>query len=213
MKRTSINVLCVVIILILASNVLTTLWTGIQAFIAGWNAPIVAETTLMPVRVALHHYHSAPIAPGDTVYLDHDQVFPAMVDRATLMMPDHSVPLGVQIVDCVGILVILTLLVLLVIQFLKFIVNINRGLIFEYANIRHLRRFGIYLIGISLMQCVMGLSNDYAISLLGLSSYGVPLTSAWTLPWSDMLFGCLALLMAQVWTRGLRMREEQELTI
>lgn len=213
MKKTSINALCVIIILILASNVLTTLWTGVQAFVSGYNAPNPSGELLTPVRVAMNHYRTASIAPSDTVYLDGGKTYAAMVDRATLMMPDHSFWIGAQIIDSVCIVAVIVLLVLLIIQFVKFIVNINRGLIFEYVNIRHLRRFGVYLLAISAVQCIMGLANDYAISRLGLSSCGVALVSAWTLPWSDMLFGCLALLMAQIWTRGLRMREEQELTI
>lgn len=213
MKKTSINTLCVIIILILASNVLTALWTGFHAFLSGYNAPLDTEEVLTPVRVAMNHYRTASIAPSDTVYLDGGHTYSAMVDRATIMLPDHSFWIGAQIVDSVCIVAIIVLLVLLIIQFVKFIVNINKGLIFEFVNIRHLRRFGVYLLVIAALQCLMGLTNDYAISRLGLTSCGVALTSAWTLPWSDMLFGCLALLMAQIWTRGLRMREEQELTI
>ena len=38
-------------------------------------------------------------------------------------------------------------------------------------------------------------------------------TTYWTLPWSVLIIGLISLLMAEIWARGLQMREEQELTI
>lgn len=215
MKRLSINSLCIIIIAILATNVLTVCWGGADALMAGFKAaddPAVEQMT--PFNIKVVRAGDSRFAPTDTIYLDDGRVYSAMVDRATVLLPSHEIPLATEIVNAVCIVTSFVLLILLIIQFIKFIVNINKGHIFEYENIRHLRRFGIYLLVIACIQCFMGLYNDYTLSQLNLTDKtGLALTDAWSIPWSDFLFGSLALLMAQIWTRGLKMRELQDLTI
>ncbi|MDE7159527.1 MAG: DUF2975 domain-containing protein [Muribaculaceae bacterium] len=220
MKKISINTLCIIIIAILATNVLTVCWGSANAFMAGLNAGFNSGSdgayieSVTPFKVKVVREGNSLFAPTDTIYLDDGRTFPAMVDRATVLLPTHSVPLAAEIVNAVAVVAIFVLLVMLIIQFVKFIVNINKGHIFEYKNIRHLRRFGIYLLAIACLQCFAGLYNDYILFRMNLSdATGLALADAWTVPWSDFLFGCLALLMAQIWTRGLKMRELQDLTI
>ena len=219
MKKISINTLCIIIIAILATNVLTVCWDSADAFMAGWNSGMTAEEDShiefsTPFRMKVIREGSSRFSPTDTIYLDDGRVYAAMVDRATVLLPSHDVPLAAEVVNAIAILASFVLLILLIIQFVKFIININRGQIFEFKNIRHLRRFGIYLLAIAFLQCFVGLYNDYILSRLNLTDdTGLALADAWTMPWSDFLFGCLALLMAQIWTRGLKMRELQDLTI
>lgn len=214
MKKISINALCIIIIAILATNILTTIWSGTMAFLDGWKAAdnkFVEQS--IPLNIQVPRSPDMRFVPTDTATLDGDKVFPAIVKRATIFVPSHESPSQLRIFNSICMLGQLVLLMMLIAQFIKFIVNINKGLIFEYVNVVHLRRFGIYLILIALLQCAIGLCDDYSVRLMGLTNDGLPVTSGWSMPWTDFLFGCLALLMAQIWTRGLRMREEQDLTI
>lgn len=99
------------------------------------------------------------------------------------------------------------------IEFIKFIININKGYIFDNKNVKRLKRFSYYLISISVLKCVAGVIEDCLFSQLGLEMDGYSISSYWLLPWGTLLLGLLSLLMAQVWSRGIEMKEEQELTI
>ena len=55
--------------------------------------------------------------------------------------------------------------------------------------------------------------EDYMLSNLSLNLDGYTISSYWELPWDTMLLGLLALLMAQVWSYGLQLKEDQALTI
>ena len=107
----------------------------------------------------------------------------------------------------------LVLYVLLLIQFIRFIVNINRGNIFDNKNVTRLRRFAFYLISISVIKCLGGLIEDCMLAKMNLNLDGYELSTYWEMPWDTMLLGLLALLMAQVWSYGLQLKEEQSLTI
>ncbi len=219
MKKISINTLCIILIAILATNVLSVCWASADAFMAGWNSGLNPEEesqieVTTPFKMKVIREGRSRFAPTDTIYLEDGRVYPAMVDRATVLLPSHDVPLAAEIVNAVTVLASFVLLILLIIQFVKFILNINREQIFESKNVRHLRRFGIYLLAIACLQCFTGLYNDYILARLNLTdSTGLALADAWTIPWSDFLIGCLALLMAQIWARGIKMRELQDLTI
>jgi hypothetical protein len=66
---------------------------------------------------------------------------------------------------------------------------------------------------ISILQIAYGMTDQYSINAMHLEIDGYDLSSAWVMPWSTLLVGLVSLLMAKIWSTGLKMREEQELTI
>ena len=136
-----------------------------------------------------------------------------MLDRATVLIPDstRSDALEWMIIGCYAAGVIL--FVCFVVAFVKFIININKGRIFVRKNIGLLRRIAWYLISVALLRCAGGIADDTMLSNMPVKLGAYEVTTYWTLPWSVLIIGLISLLMAEIWARGLQMREEQELTI
>lgn len=214
MKRTSINILCLIIIAILTSNVISLTWTGVEGLLDGYDAAGSAvEESWLPMTARLIRPQGMPVENPDTMMLDSGRAYPVIFRDVTLLVPDRYFSTGYMASQLIYMTVSIVLFVTLTVQFLKFIININKGRIFERVNLRHLRLFGICLLALAVMQCLIGIYDDYILSSLGMDSDGIVVRGVWSMPWSTMLIGCLALLMERIWSVALRMREEQELTI
>lgn len=99
-----------------------------------------------------------------------------------------------------------------IVLFVKIIVAINRSDIFNWRNVRRLRRLGILLIvgfGCSLLAEYLSLCNLREV--LSLQNYDLTLSD--TVDITTFVLGLTALIVAEVFAIGLKMKEEQELTI
>jgi hypothetical protein len=102
------------------------------------------------------------------------------------------------------------LFIIACVQFYKLIVSVARSKIFEWSNVKRLRYIGGVLIVLFLFEFIIGLIfllrvGEY-ISLPGYHLDGeinaIPL-----------ILGLFLLLVAEIFAKGLRLKEEQELTI
>lgn len=99
-----------------------------------------------------------------------------------------------------------------VVFFIKIIVAINRSNIFNWRNVRRLRLLGILLIvgfGCSWLAEYLSLCNLREV--LSLQNYDLTLTDIVDV--TNLVLGLTALIIAEVFAIGLKMKEEQELTI
>ena len=222
MKKTSINILCVVIILILAGSVMTPAYyltsSALSGFVAGWNEAASGNELPESVsRSSVSLYFDPTVEkvlmPDDTVTFDDGRRYPMTVTRASILIKENETPAWSKWTGIVCTFGMLVCAIFLVIAFLKFIININRGEVFVEKNVRLLRRFSILLLVISGFQLLGGIMDDIMISRLNLKLEGYSLSAYWLIPWGNVLLGFLALLIAQVWYRGIRIEEEQKLTI
>lgn len=101
----------------------------------------------------------------------------------------------------------------LIIAFIRFIVSVNRGQIFDSINVVRLARIGWMLIAAGLLEVCSGISQTFLVGAIGFVSDGYMLKASWLPPFSEMLLGLFALMLAAIWKRGLAMQKEQELTI
>lgn len=229
MKKTSINILCILIILLITGSVVSPMLYIGEVFLAGVKDGYEQKTAIddgqMAEKDAYHpsDYNMVDLnfTPGmstllhstDSITFNNGDKFQTIQSRSVLIVPkdkwegDYNWCLNILYFAC------LVLYVLLLIQFIRFIININRGNIFDNKNVTRLRRFAWYLISISVLKCVAGLTEDHMLSKLSLQLDGYTLSSYWEMPWDTMLLGLLALLMAQVWSYGLQLKEDQSLTI
>lgn len=113
-----------------------------------------------------------------------------------------------------GLLSLISLFFILkaVVNFYKLINAINHEVIFDWTNVRRLNRIGRFLlIAFFLMQAYMVMAYVTANRLIELEGYRFNF-------WCDyesmtLILGLIALLVARIFAIGLKMKEEQELTI
>lgn len=150
---------------------------------------------------------------SDSITFSNGEKYPIILNRAIVVVPAEKNDSPLSWLAVAIYISCSVLFVLLMIEFIKFIININRGEIFSDSNVVRLKRFAWYLISIALLNIAAGVIEDYIVAGMGLKLDGYYPTAYWMIPWANLLLGLVALLMSQIWSRGLEMKEEQELTI
>lgn len=223
MKKTSVYILSVIVIAVLACSVLAPAFrlisTAAEGFIAGFNAGmesaesgITAPKIDTSIEVNFKPQISTMIAPPDTLALS-GEAKPIVLEKAAVMVSDSKIPGWYPWVTGFCYPLEIILLIILIWKFLKFTINISKGRIFEKCNVRLLRQFSYMLLAIALLEICSGIANDIIFSGFGFNLEGYRLSAYWDFPWSDILLGSTGLLMAQVWSIGMDLKQDQELTI
>lgn len=227
MNKISINLICALIIVILGASIAAPLFKIGNIFYAGFmegftsagNGDSEIATELMayedsaPVDIEFVPDIPTMLAGNDSIAIGTSAKYPVILDRASVLVPEKELSSPLSWTTTIFYIVSLVLFILLMIEFIKFIININKGVIFDEKNVKRLTRFSYYLISIAILRCAVGIIEDIMISNINLEFKGYTISAYWSIPWSTLLLGLLALLMAKVWSRGLDMEKEQELTI
>lgn len=213
MKKTTVNLLCILIIGILSCSIIVPGINISQAFIKGYNDGVDSEIVYTPVRVSYKVTDSEYFHPDKNIKSADGETYPFSSHSGILMVHDNKIPNWYFGVTLASFIAELVLFILLIVEFLQFIININHNRLFDHRNVKRLRRFGIYLIFIALLQCVLGICDDSVVNSLNISDSTVSLEASWGFPWGNLLIGMIALLMSQIWSIALEMKKEQDLTI
>lgn len=108
--------------------------------------------------------------------------------------------------------IVLIAIITLFITFIRLINKINKSVIFDWGNVAKLRRIGycmiIMFVGMGLMGWMHHL--DYTANVV-LKDYVISADGIWN--FTLLISGLAVLLMGEIFAIGLRMQEEQELTI
>lgn len=95
---------------------------------------------------------------------------------------------------------------------LRLVIAINRSEIFSWNNVHRLRKVGtLLLLGFLLQGAQLWLLFHRLDDVFAMQGYSLSLREAITL--SNLLLGLVALIVAEVFAIGLKLKEEQELTI
>lgn len=113
-----------------------------------------------------------------------------------------------------GMLGLLTFVAIIwaIVLFFKLIVAVNRSRIFNWQNVRRLRRMGLLLIagfGCSFLSSYLSLCNLREV--LVLQNYDLSISDL--VSTTILVIGLTALIVAEVFAIGLKLQEEQDLTI
>jgi len=112
----------------------------------------------------------------------------------------------------IGVGLIMIPLALALVWFIKFIVNVNRGVIFDWKNVRLLRKTGWFYVIISLVFIVL-LQIIHHTQLPVMAHYSI--NTLVELPDFIMTLsdGFLFLLMAEIFAVGLKQKEELDAVV
>ena len=216
MKR-RLNLLCAVILLVLGWSVVMSgyyLFMGASLGVrAGWN---YAEAMQNPDSVPAAHMEDV-LALKDMSYVSLvPDAFRGTGNATTLMRLLVSVEKSEApwqgVVTGLASLVSTVAIVWALVLFIRLIVAINKSQIFLWRNIRRLRVLGFMLLAsfaCSWLAEYINLCNLREV--LSIPGYGLDLTDATNV--GALLLGLCALIVAEVFAIGLRMKEEQDLTI
>lgn len=99
-----------------------------------------------------------------------------------------------------------------IVQFVKMIRNIHRNIIFDWANVKRLRRLGLSLILCFCCSLVTFAINNHLVSQV-ISLKDCDFSIAFQFSDPTLLIGFTSLLFAEIFAIGLKMKEENDLTI
>lgn len=218
MKR-RLNILCLLVMLVLGYSVFQSVYYVGSAFISGAEMGF-EQAKNQDKRKIEEISRMRPIAlfPDnltdlkDSVYNEKSGTFVPAV-YGTLAVSVKTEPNAcLKLVTLLGTFLDLFVSIAAVVLFLRFVISINRSCIFEWPNVRRLRWLGAALIlsfiGSSVPACVAVYEYSGVFNIPGYSLTTYGLVSTLTL-----VLGLMSLIVAEVFAIGLRMKEEQDLTI
>ena len=231
MKR-RLNILCLIVLLLMGWSVLETAYYmavgATTGFKAGWEYakqqkenPQATKTPEMETIGQLQYMEHVHLSPktfdmehwlADSVYNARTQQYvPAMYAELMVSVPRIE-STAMQIANTLLGLLKLAVSIWAIVLFIKWVVAVNRSDIFTWHNVRRLRLMGVLM----LVSC----AATWLVEYLTVHSVeqvftlpGYELSLAGTVPLSVLLLGLCSLIVAEVFAIGLRMKEEQDLTI
>ena len=101
--------------------------------------------------------------------------------------------------------------IMFVFNFIKIILAVNKSVIFEWINVKRLRRISIGFTIMFIVDAIVSIIlNNFLLKLIELENYKIVNTSYEGL---FLLLGMVSFLVAEIFAVGLKLKEEQELTI
>lgn len=218
MKR-RLNILCALVLVVLVLSLYTTGYQFGTGFIMGLDVANEQKDNLERNEDSMFHgdFRLVNLVPT-TAMVQPDTIFNSKTGEKELAVyKELAVRIGKEqnytqliITSTCSLINIIVSIVALII-FVRIILNINRSQIFEWRNVRRLRWLGSLLIASFILELLPKLVNYWGISeVFALNKYMI---APFALQVTDMLLGLGCLIVAETFAIGLRMKEEQELTI
>jgi hypothetical protein len=215
MKK-KLNLICALIFVALIMSLFDNFSIVSASFKAGWHKAeeyqLTGESRFDADFVSLHLY------PTDLYALTDSVVNQKTGERLPLLLTETQVLHNIQLSPLLWAIIYLSgflywiLAMIAIITFIRLIVNINHAQIFAWGNVKLLRKLGFQLLGIYLMVVVMVITDCMAASqTIEIAGYAPNWMIGFTN--SNLLLALISLLVAEVFAMGLRLQEEQDLTI
>ncbi|EKU87681.1 DUF2975 domain-containing protein [Bacteroides oleiciplenus] len=218
MKR-RLNILCVIVLFVLGYSVLETTYyvgMGIKAGIEkGFDSKIDVKereemTNLQVVQLVPKDLGGAILI--DSVYNEKSgEYVPAAYGQMIVSVNTQPSVLS-RIISFLILIADYVAIVWAVVLFIRLIVSINKSDIFNWKNVRRLRRLGVLLIISFACTFFTAFLSFYNVGKV-FSVTGYSLSMADMVHITSLVLGLSALIVAEVFAIGLRMKEEQDLTI
>lgn len=218
MKR-RLNIFCVLMFMVLGYSLYMSFYqfgsgviTGVD--LAEWEKAKLKENKKSLFQSDFRMVDVIPLAamwhPDSVLNAKTGEQVPAMYSQLVVRVHKDMNYANV-IVNLISSLTNILVLVTAVVMFILLILNINRSRIFEWKNVRLLRWLGV-LFTLSFvcellpqMMNYSGLKELFALNNYMISPLEVKVT--------NLLLGISCLIVAEIFAIGLRLKEEQDLTI
>jgi len=149
--------------------------------------------------------------PDEVINMKDGKMLPMRVYHAMVKIPIEEKNIINKLGTLFSGILIIAGLIMVVFNFLKIIIAVNKSVIFEWINVKRLRRMGIGFVLMFVVSSISGfIQNNTILKLVEFENYKI-ITSSYD---GGILFlGIITFLVAEIFAVGLRLREEQELTI
>lgn len=213
-----LNILCVLILLILGYSVFESLYMiGVAAKSGIESGKHTKMNAVQKVERIQHMKVIAvmsndPVAFADSVYNEKTgEYVPAMYNRMIISMKTGTSTWQMMVMMVLAYLQ-LFVTVFAVTLFVRLIMSINRSNIFSWKNVRRLRKIGVSMILCFLCSAIPVWIASYQLSgVFAIKGYSSNLSEL--ISTTNLVLGMVALIIGEVFAIGLKMKEEQELTI
>lgn len=218
MKR-RLNILCLIVLLVLGYSIVEMTYYVGMGIITGLERGFNKEVS-MQEKKEMANLQLVYLLPDDfdgnlltdSVYNEKSGTYvPASFGQMAVSVDTKPSVLS-RIVTLLLVIADYVAIIWALVLFIRLIIAINRSDIFNWKNVRRLRRLGVMLIvsfGCALfiaLLSVYNLKNVFAMP-------GYSLTMGDMVQITSLMLGLSALIVAEVFAIGLKMKEEQDLTI
>ncbi len=218
MKR-RLNILCIAVFLVLGFSLYTSGYQFGRGIKIGME---LGEEQGKKVKKSKKEflpgdYRLAELVPAEAMW-DPDTLVNAKTGKATpvvykqmLVQVSPQMKVGHLVLQMVCSLLYIIVTLVALILFVTLIANINKSRIFEWQNVKRLRWLGVLLIITFICSILPKLVSQWEVGdIFEIERYVVaPLAFQVT----DLFLGLGCLIVAETFAIGLKMKEEQELTI
>ena len=211
MKK-KLNLLCAMIFAVLllsvSENIYSMVWGAIEGGKAGMENKAGEINNLHPLMLLPDNLSST----SDSIYNEMTGKNVPIWQIQSMVTVDTDAPGWLALINTLLSFILIIFGIKAVLQFIKFIRNINRSDIFCWANVKLLRKLGTSLLITFAATLTSTYMHTWQLSqVLKIPGYSYN----WLNPFShsSLLLGVLAFVIAEVFAIGLKMKEEQDLTI
>lgn len=221
MKR-RLNILCLIVMLVLSYSVLAQAYYFFIGAKAGVEVAVkdgqskTASRELLNMKYINLTPHSFSLTDGhffcDSVYNEKSGTYVPAAYSSMAVIVDIHPAVWETILGSILPFLELILYIWAIVLFLRLIISINKSDIFNWKNVRRLRRLGFALVaGFCCTFAAAYLALREVEEVFTLSNYDLNLSDAVSI--TTLVLGLCSLIVGEVFAIGLKMKEEQDLTI
>ena len=217
--KNRLNILCLLVVLVLSFSVFQQVYfiahAGMDGFRAGMDAAAQNSIEMEYKGINMRPLAFMPKTFGvysDSIYNTVSQSNVPMHLNMVLVDLDAEQSLFEKLVDNLCNTLSIIAKIFAVVWFIKLIISINKKNIFCWANVRWLRKLGIAMIVAFVGNVIPLVMSAITINeIFANENYNLMLSGL--VDSINLVLGLVSLIVAQIFALGLRMQEEQELTI
>ncbi len=210
-----LNVLCVLVFVIIGIGLMPFVYWMAVGMKAGYESSPERVTDIDAVMNA----ETVRLMPVGISHLEHGTIRNDVTGEQVALWPQNiAVSAGVDypgwydVVNTLATVLGVAAVIVVVVLFLKLILRVNRGYVFEWRNVRLLRWLGGIQLAASIVVTLLQIYGASVVSgQFRVSGYVTDYFSYVSV--LELSIGMVALIAAEIFAIGLKMKEEQELTI